>query len=88
MSCTIPTPRQVGNALAVLLALPPAVLQVLAERIVDRLDDLDAPGMDMEPDHDGEADHDTEAPPDAEGPWWAPCKGPADCGPLRLAGAA
>ncbi len=81
-----PSPRQVGNALAVLLALPPAVLQVLAERIVDRLDALDG-DPDSEPDGDTEADDDDEAPPDREGPWWAPTKGPDGCGVLRLAGA-
>ncbi len=83
MSCTIPTPRQVGNALAVLLALPAPVLQVLAERIVDRLDALDG-DLDAEPDGDTEADDDDEAPPNREGPWWAPTKEPANCGPLRL----
>ena len=84
----VPSPRRIAGALAVLLALPPAVLQVLAERLIDRLDAMDAPGMDLEPDDDAEADHDTEAPPDAEGPWWTPCKGPAECGPELLARAA
>jgi len=81
-----PSPRQVGNALAVLLALPPAVLQVLAERIVDRLDALDG-DPDSEPDAEGEGDHDDEAGPWDDGAIWAPTKGPAECGPLRLAGA-
>jgi len=52
MSCTIPTPRRVGAALDVLLALPPAVLADLAERLIDRLDALDG-DPDLEPD-----DHD------------------------------
>ena len=85
MSCTVPTPRQVGNALAVLLALPPAVLQVLAERIVDRLDVLDG-DPDREPDGDGEADHDDEAAEDEDGATWAPVKGPAECCAVRLLG--
>jgi len=83
-----PSPRRIAGALAVLLALPPTVLQVLVERAMDRLDALEAAGTDLEPDDDGETDHDAEAPPDAEGPWWAPCKGPAECGPVGLARAA
>ena len=86
MSCTVPTPRQVSNALAVLLALPPAVLQVLAERIVDRLDALDG-DPDAEPDDDPEADHDGEAAPWApDEHHWPPVKGPAECCAVRLLG--
>jgi hypothetical protein len=86
MSGTVPTPRQVGNALAVLLALPPAVLQVLAERIVDRLDALDG-DPDAEPDDDPEADHDGEAAPWApDEHHWPPVKGPAECCAVRLLG--
>ncbi len=86
MSCTVPTPRQVGNALAVLLALLPAVLQVLAERIVDRLDALYG-DPDAEPDDDGEADHDGEAAPWApDEHHWPPVKGPAECCAMRLLG--
>jgi len=59
MSCTIPTPRRVGAALDVLLALPPAVLANLAERLIDRLDALNG-DPDLEPD-------DAEAEPDCEG---------------------
>jgi len=44
-----PSPRRIAGALDVLLSLPPAVLQVLAERIVDRLDALDT-DPDSEPD--------------------------------------
>lgn len=89
MSVTLPlpSPRRIAGALAVLMTLPPAVLADLAERLIDRVDALDG-DLDMEPDNDAEADHDAEAPPDAEGPWWTPCKGPAECGPVLLAGAA
>ncbi len=80
-----PSPRQVGNALAVLLALPPAVLQVLAERIVDRLDALDG-DPDSEPDAYDEADQDDEAAEDEDGAIWTPVKGPAECCALRLLG--
>ena len=52
MSGTLPSPRRIAGALAVLQALPPAALAVLAERLIDRLDALDAPGMDLEPDDD------------------------------------
>ena len=52
MSGTLPSPRRIAGALAVLQALPPAALAVLAERLIDRLDALDAPGMDLEPDND------------------------------------
>ncbi len=83
-----PSPRQVGNALAGLLTLPPAVLQVLAERIVDRLDALDAPGMDLEPDDDAEADPDGEAAPWDGDATWTPTTGPAECSAVRLARAA
>ncbi len=85
MSGTVPTPRQVGNALAVLLALPPAVLHVLAERIVDRLDALDG-DPDSEPDDDGEADQDDEAAPWEPGDHWPPVMGPAECCAERLLG--
>lgn len=81
-----PSPRQVGNALAVLLALPPPALEALAEWLIDRLDALE-PDADLEPDDDGEGDHDDEAGPWDDGATWAPTKGPAECGPLRLTGA-
>ncbi len=55
----MPSPRQVGAALNVLLALPPAVLADLAERLIDRLDVQDG-DPDLEPD-------DAEAEPDREG---------------------
>ena len=84
MSGTLPSPRRLAGALAVLQALPPAALAVLAERLIDRLDALAAPGMDLEPDDDGEADQDSEA-----GPWdgdatWTPTMGPAECCAVRL----
>ena len=82
-----PSPRRIAGALAVLLALPTPALAALAERLLDRLDALDAPGMDLEPDDDDEGDHDDEAGPWDDGATWAPTKGPAECGPLRLAGA-
>ena len=47
-----PPPRRIGAALDVLLALPPAVLAALAERLIDRLDALD-PDADSEPDDEG-----------------------------------
>ncbi len=78
-----PSPRAIGRALAVLQALPPAALAVLAEALIDRLDAL-ALDADLEPDDCGETDHDAEAPPDAEGPWWTPTKGPDGCCPMRL----
>jgi len=81
-----PSPRQVGNALAVLLTLPLAALEALAERLIDRLDAMDA-NPDLEPGADGEDDHDDEAGPWDDGATWAPTKGPAECGPLRLVGA-
>lgn len=83
MSSVLPSPRRIAGALALLVALPAPALADLAERLIDRLDAL-APDADLEPDDDGEVDHDAEAPPDAEGPWWTPCKGPAECGPVRL----
>ncbi len=86
MSCTLPSPRRIAGALAVLTALPPAVLADLAERLIDCLDAL-APDVDLEPDDDGEGDHDDEAGPWDDGATWAPTKRPAECGPLRLAGA-
>ena len=112
MSGTLPSPRRIAGALAVLMALPPAALAVLAARLIDRLDALDAPGMDLEPDDDDccpASDDDAalsrplrgvrgldwyagdpadaEAEPHQEGAWWPPTTGPADCGPVRLAGA-
>ena len=83
-----PTPRAIGRALAVLQALPPAALAVLAERLIDRLDALDAPGMDLEPDDDGEGDDDGEAAPWESDATWAPTTGPAECSAVRLARAA
>jgi hypothetical protein len=80
-----PSPRRIAGALDVLLALPPAVLQVLAERIVDRLDALDG-DPDSEPHDDGEGDPDDEAAEDEDGAAWAPVKGPAECCALRLLG--
>ena len=85
MSGALPTPRAIGRALAVLQALPAPALAALAERLIDRLDALAAPGMDLEPDDDGEADQDGEA-----GPWdgdatWTPTTGPAECSAVRLA---
>ena len=79
-----PTPRAIGRALAVLQAMPPVALAVLAERLIERLDALDAPGMDLEPDDDGERDDDGEAGPWDDGPTWAPTTGPAECSPVRL----
>ena len=84
MSGTLPSPRRIAGALAVLQALPAPALAALAERLIDRLDALAAPGMDLEPDDDGEADQNGEA-----GPWdgdatWTPTMGPAECGPVRL----
>ncbi len=87
MPAPSPSPRRIAGALDVLLTLPPAALQVLAERLIDRLDAMDAPGVDLEPD-DGEGDHDDEAGPWDDGATWTPTTGPADCGPVRLAGAA
>lgn len=78
-----PSPCQVGNALAVLLALPPGALEALAARLIDRLDAMD-PNPDLEPDDDGEGAQDGEAGPWDDGATWAPTKGPAECGPLRL----
>ncbi len=78
-----PSPRRIAGALDVLLALPPAVLQVLAERIVDRLDALGS-DPDSEADDDTEAADDDEAPPGREGPWWPPTMGPAECCAVRL----
>ncbi len=82
----MPSPRRVGAALDVLLALPPAALAELAERLIERLDALDGEA-DAEPDQDGEADEDDEAGTADDGSWWTPAIGPADCGPVRLAGA-
>ena len=52
MSGTLPSPRRIAGALAVLQALPAPALAALAERLIDWLDALDAPGMDLEPDDD------------------------------------
>ncbi len=84
MSGTLPSPRRIAGALAVLQSLPAPVLAALAERLIDRLDALDAPGMDLEPDDDGEADQDGKA-----GPWdgeatWTPTTGPARCSAVRI----
>lgn len=79
------TPRRISAALDVLLALPPAALAVLAEQLIDRLDALDAPGMDLEPDDDGEADQDGEAGPWDDDATWTPTTGPVECCALRLA---
>ena len=79
-----PSPRAIGRALAVLQAMPPVALAALAERLIDRLDALDAPGMDLEPDEDGEGDDDGEAAPWDGDVTWAPITGPAECGPVRL----
>jgi len=81
-----PSPRQVEDALAVLLTLPTPALEALAERLIDRLDAMDG-DADSEPDDEGEADQDDEAGPWDDGATWAPTKGPDGCGVLRLAGA-
>lgn len=85
MSGTVPSPRRIAGALAVLQALPPAVLAVLAERLIDHLDALD-PEADSEPDDDGEADQDGEAAPWDDDVTWTPTMGPAECCALRLLG--
>ena len=59
MSGTLPSPRRVASALAVLAALPAPALADLTERLIDRLDALDS-DPDAEPD-------DAEAEPDGEG---------------------
>ena len=41
MTATLPSPRRIAGALAVLHALPPAALANLAERIINHLDALD-----------------------------------------------
>ncbi len=112
MSGTLPSPRRIACALAVLEALPAPALAALAARLIDRLDALDAPDMDLEPDDDdccpaGDDDAassrplrgvrgldwhagdpaDAEAEPHQEGAWWTPTMGPAECGPVLLAGA-
>ena len=86
MSGTLPSPRRIAGALAVLQALPPAALAALAERLIERLDAL-APDPDAEPDDDAECDDDNEAAPWDGDATWSPTPGPADCGPVRLAGA-
>ena len=83
-----PTPCAIGRALAVLQALPAPALAVLAERLIERLDALDAPGMDLEPDDDEEGDDDGEAAPWEGGATWAPTTGPAECSAVWLARAA
>lgn len=60
-----PSPCKVGNALAVLLALPAPAMAALTERLIDRLDALDA-NPDLEPDDDGELTPDDEG--DLDGP--------------------
>ena len=86
MSGTLPSPRRIADALAVLQALPAPVLAALAERLIDRLDAL-GPDPDAEPDDEGEGDDDAEAAPWEGDATWTPTTGPADCGPLLLAGA-
>jgi len=83
--CPAPPPRRIGAALDVLLALPPAVLAALAERLIDRLDALD-PDADSEPDDDGEADQDGEAAPWDDDVTWTPTTGPAECCAVRAPG--
>ncbi len=85
MSGTLPSPRRVASALAVLAALPAPALADLTERLIDRLDALDG-DADAEPDQDGEVDQDDEAGAADDGSWWTPAIGPADCGPVGLAG--
>ena len=86
MSATLLNSRAIGRALAVLQALPPAALAVLAERIIDRLDAL-GPDPDAEPDDEAEGDDDGEAAFWEGDATWTPTTGPADCGPVLLAGA-
>jgi hypothetical protein len=81
-----PSPRHIASALAVLAALPPPALADLIERLIDRLDALGG-DADAEPDQDGEVDQDDEAGAADDGSWWTQATGPADCGPVRLAGA-
>lgn len=83
-----PSPRAISRALAVLQSLPPTALAMLAERLIEQLDALDAPGIDLEPDDDGEGDDDGEAAPWEGDATWAPTTGPADCSAVRLARAA
>ena len=86
MSSTSPSPRRIAGALAVLMALPPAALAALAERLIERLDAL-APDPDAEPDDEGESDDDGEAAPWDGDATWTPTMEPAECGPVLLAGA-
>ena len=88
MSGALPSARRIAGALAVLQALPAPALAVLAERLIERLDAMDAPGMDLEPDDDGEGDDDGEAAPWEGDATWAPTTGPAECSAVRLARAA
>ncbi len=81
-----PLPRHIASALAVLAALPPPALADLIDRLIDRLDALDG-DADEEPDQDGEVDQDDEVGAADDGSWWTPAIGPADCGPVQLAGA-
>lgn len=83
MSGTLPSPRRIASALAVLAALPAPALADLAERLIDRLDAV-APDADLEMDDDGEADQDDEAGPRDDGATWTPTNGPADCGLLLM----
>lgn len=52
MDALSPSPRSVRHALAVLQALPAPALAPLAERLIDRMDALEASGTDLEPDDD------------------------------------
>ena len=52
MSDALPSLRRIATALAVLQALPAPALAALAERLIERLDAMDAPGADLEPDDD------------------------------------
>ena len=78
MSGTLPSPRRIAGALAVLAALPAPALAALAERLIERLDALTAPCMDLEPDDDEKArawDGDAT---------WTPTMGPVGCWAVRL----
>ena len=78
MSGTVPTPRRIAGALAVLQALPAPALALLAARLIDRLDALDG-DPDMEPDDDSELTPDDEG--DLDGP---PVVGQIGCGPALV----
>ena len=66
MSGTLPSPRRIAGALAVLQALAAPALAALAERLIERLDALVAPGMDLEPDDEGEDDDGEAGPSDGD----------------------